>query len=93
MARIRIGTASSDRQTLNVELARLREFDVGALRARWHPLFRKKPATHLPRHLLYRVLAYRLQADRLGDLDAESKPRFERVSGDLGRTRNLQPDL
>jgi hypothetical protein len=27
----------------------------------------------LPRHLLLRVLAYRLQADRFGDLDAESQ--------------------
>jgi hypothetical protein len=26
-----------------------------------------------PRHLMFRVLAYRLQADRLGDLDAESQ--------------------
>jgi hypothetical protein len=28
---------------------------------------------HLPRHLLFRILAYRLQADRLGDLDAASR--------------------
>jgi hypothetical protein len=27
----------------------------------------------LPRHLLFRVLAYRLQADQLGDLDSESQ--------------------
>ena len=31
-----------------------------------------EPPPHLPRHLLFRVLAYRLQADQLGDLDAES---------------------
>ena len=28
---------------------------------------------HLPRHLLFRILAYRLQAERLGDLDVESR--------------------
>jgi hypothetical protein len=36
-------------------------------------VFRQKASRHLPRHLLFRVLAYRLQADRLGDLDAEYK--------------------
>ena len=31
--------------------------------------FRQQPPSHLPRHLLFAVLAYRLQADELGDLD------------------------
>ena len=79
MARVRIGPASPDHKTLDVELARLRELDVGALRARWHTLFRQKPPTHLPRHLLYRILAYRLQADQLGDLDADSKRLLDRA--------------
>ena len=79
MSRVRIGSASSDRKTLDVELARVREFDVGELRARWHTLFRQKPPSHLPRHLLYRILAYRLQANQLGDLDAESKRLLDRV--------------
>jgi hypothetical protein len=79
MARVRIGPASSDRKTLDVELARLRELDVGALRARWHTLFKQKPPAHLPRHLLYRIVAYRLQADHLGDLDAESKRLLDRT--------------
>jgi hypothetical protein len=33
----------------------------------------RRPSPHLPRHLLFRVLAYRLQADHLGDLDTESR--------------------
>jgi hypothetical protein len=36
-------------------------------------VFGRRAPPHLPRHLLFRVLAYRLQADRLGDLDTESK--------------------
>jgi broad specificity phosphatase PhoE len=79
MVRVRIGPASRARKTLVFELARLRELDVGALRNRWHTLFRQKPPTHLPRHLLYRLLAYRLQADQLGDLDAESKRLLDRA--------------
>ena len=32
----------------------------------------------MPRHLLFRVLAYRLQADHLGDLDRESQRLLDR---------------
>jgi hypothetical protein len=79
MASVRIGPAAPDRKALHVELALLREFDVEALRARWQTVFRRKPSCHLPRHLLVRVLAYRVQADRLGDLDAESKRLLDRA--------------
>jgi hypothetical protein len=36
------------------------------------------PPAHLPRHLLFRTLAYRLQADRFGDLDSESEHLLDR---------------
>ena len=72
MPRVKIGPAQPDRKTIDVEIARLRDLDVGALRARWHTVF-GRPSRHLPRHLLFRVLAYRLQADRFGDLDTESR--------------------
>ncbi len=73
MPRVKIGPAPPDRSVLNVEVARLRDLDVGDLRARWHTVFGRRPSPHLPRHLLFRVLAYRLQADRFGDLDTESR--------------------
>jgi Protein of unknown function (DUF2924) len=44
-----------------------------ALRKHWHTLFKQQAPPHLPRRLLFRVLAYRLQADQLGDLDGESR--------------------
>jgi hypothetical protein len=68
MPRVRIGPAMSDRTTLDVEIARLCGLDVSELQARWHTVFRHRPPPHLSRHLLFRVLAYRLQADQLGDL-------------------------
>jgi Protein of unknown function (DUF2924) len=73
MPRVKIGPAPSDQRALDAEIARLRDLDLGALRARWHTAFRRQPPPHLPRHLLMRMLAYRLQADHLGDLDNESK--------------------
>jgi Protein of unknown function (DUF2924) len=78
MPRVKIGPALPDRKSLDVEIARLRDLDVGELRARWHNVFRRKPPPHLPRHLLFRVLAYRLQADHLGDLDGESQRLLDR---------------
>ena len=78
MPRIKIGPALPDRSEVNVEIARLRDLDIRTLRARWHSVFRRQPPPHLPRHLLYRVLAYRLQAEHLGDLDSESQRLLDR---------------
>ena len=73
MPRVRIGPALPDREQLDVEITRLRDLDVGELRNRWHAVFGRPAPAHLPRHLLFRVMAYRLQADRFGDLDSESR--------------------
>ena len=73
MPRVTIGPALPDRETLNIEIARLRDLDIGGLRSRWHTVFGRPPPRHLPRHLLFRIVAYRLQADRYGDLDDENR--------------------
>ena len=81
MPRVVIDPAAPDRELLDNEIARLRGLDVGGLRARWHTMFRRRAPPHLPRHLLFRMLAYRLQADHLGDLDSETRHLLDR-SGD-----------
>src|SRR5215471_4671126 len=82
MPRAKNGRVQPDRKALDVEIARLRDLDIGALRARWHTVFGRRPPPHLPRHLLFRILAYRLQADHLayhlGDLDPESQRLLDR---------------
>jgi hypothetical protein len=80
MPRVVIDPAVLDREALDAEIARLRGLDVGDLRARWHTMFRRRAPPHLPRHLLFRILAYRLQADRLGDLDANCRRLLDRIA-------------
>src|SRR5215470_9485663 len=78
MPRGKNGRVQADRKALDLEIARLRDLDVGALRARWQTVLGRRPPPHLPRHLLFRILAYRLQADLLGDLDPESQRLLDR---------------
>jgi len=67
MPRVKIGPALPNRATLDVEIARLRDLDVTELRRHWQAVFGRPAPPHLARHLLFRTLAYRLQADRWGD--------------------------
>jgi hypothetical protein len=60
---------ASTKKSLEDEIAHLRGLDLGGLRARWQGVFRRPAPAHLTRHLLFVVIAYRLQADRFGDLD------------------------
>jgi len=94
MPRVVIDPAVPDRASLDNEIARLRGLDVGELRARWHTVFRRRAPPHLPRHLLFRILAYRLQADRLGDLGADIRRLLERIgSGSPDGINRIVADL
>src|SRR4051812_14138857 len=58
-------------ERLSAEIAGLKELDLEGLRTRWRKLFRQPAPSHLPKYLLFRVIAYRIQANALGDLDRE----------------------
>ena len=64
----RLNGRASTKMSVEDEIAHLRGLDVKGLRARWKGMFRREPPLDLPRHLLFAVLAYRIQADELGDL-------------------------
>lgn len=58
--------------TVEEEIAHLRDLDLVGLRARWQSMMGRTAAKHISRHLLFGMLAYRLQADAFGDLDASA---------------------
>jgi Protein of unknown function (DUF2924) len=72
-------TASPAAPDCEAEIARLRDLGLDELRARWRTIFRRRAPAHLPRQLLFRVVAYRLQAERYGDLDGVTRKLLDRV--------------
>lgn len=55
-------------EDIEVEIARLRGLDFDGLHLAWRAVFGRAAAAHLPKHMLLRILAYRLQAEAFGDL-------------------------
>ena len=74
------------------EIAHLRDLDLHGLRARWKSMLRQQSPSHLPRHLLFAVLAYRLQADELGDLNPATARLLKQIAtsgGSLEASRRM----
>src|SRR6266403_2034254 len=63
---------ASTKTSIGDEIAHLRGLDLKGLRSRWQSVFQRPPPDHVPRHLLFAIIAYRIQADRFGDLDHET---------------------
>ena len=72
MARRSLAGRRDDTASIEIEIVRLRDLDIRALRLRWQGITGRAAPPHVPKHLLFAMLAYRLQADALGDLDAAS---------------------
>jgi hypothetical protein len=69
----------STKTSIGDEIAHLRGLDLKGLRSRWQSVFQRPPPDHLPRHLLFAVIAYRIQADRFGDIDHETRQLLDRT--------------
>jgi hypothetical protein len=71
------GTAQS---SIKDEIAHLRGLDLKSLRSRWQGVFQTPAPAHLTQHLLFAVIAYRIQADRFGDLDHATKQMLDKMA-------------
>jgi hypothetical protein len=70
---------ASTKTSVEYEIAHLRGLDLRGLRTRWLSVFQRPAPAHLTRHLLFAVIAYRLQADRFGDLDHATRQVLDRT--------------
>jgi hypothetical protein len=66
--------------SLDDEIAHLRSLDQTGLQARWQSMMGRRAPPHLPKHLLFGILAYRVQADELGDIDAATVQLLKRAA-------------
>lgn len=76
---------------LEAEIARLRDLDLDELRRRWRLATGRRAPLHLGKQLLFRMLAYRIQADALGDIDPGTVRFLDRILSDekLKRSSSL----
>jgi len=72
------------------EIAHLRDLDFHGLRARWKSVFQHQPPPHLPRHLLFATLAYRLQVDELGDIDPATARLLKKIATGGGAVETVR---
>ena len=83
----------SPKTSIDEEIAQLRNLDLKGLRVRWRNAFGKPAPELLTRYLLFRIIAYGLQADRLGDLDVETLKVLKRAAGREGPASAVSKDL
>jgi len=69
----------STQPSVEDEIAYLRGLDLMGLRARWQSVFQRPAPAHLMRHLLFAIIAYRVQSDRYGDLDHATRQVLDRL--------------
>ena len=77
---------------LSLHVTRILAMPQDELEAAWRKNCRGKPPAGLPRSLLSRLLAYRLQADVHGDLSPSVQRFFDRVGKEIA-AGNKSPDL
>src|SRR2546423_15479553 len=74
----RNGRASA-KTSIEDEIVHLRGLDLKGLRARWQSVLQRPAPGHLPRHLLFAIIAYRIQTDHFGDFDHQTKQLLDRT--------------
>jgi len=76
---------------LDDTIAALVELDANGLCLQWRNHLGGTPPAHLPRWLLMKILAYRIQATAFGGLDKETLRVLRQPKGHRGATSDLHP--
>src|SRR3984885_5580121 len=71
---------TSTQTSIEDEIAHLRGLNLKGLRSRWQGVFQRAALTHLTQHLLFAVIAYRIQAERFGDLDHATRLMLDGIA-------------
>jgi Protein of unknown function (DUF2924) len=78
----RLSEPDAERSPIEVELARLAGLSLDELRMQWRNRWGRLAPAHIQRALLFRLMAYRIQADAFGDLDRQSARVLDRLAAD-----------
>ena len=88
---LRSALRSDSPQALGETISALANFGVNELCLQWRNHLGGSPPAHLPRWLLLRVLAYRVQAAMLGGLDKEALRVLRRPKGKRLKSADVHP--
>jgi Protein of unknown function (DUF2924) len=69
-----------DSSQINAEIETMERLGLDELRLRWRNRWGRLAPAHLSRGLLFRLMAYRLQADAFGDLDRPTAKLLDRLA-------------
>jgi hypothetical protein len=71
----------------------LKQLDLTQLRARWRTEFGRKAPEHLPKSLLFRIIAYHLQVQAFGGLSRQTEQTLDAIARSLHRTGSMDEAL
>ena len=78
---------STDRKAVDAEIDRVRSLGLDALRTRWRTMFAAQPPAVLPKDLLARMIAYRVQQEAFGGLQPDAVKLLSHL--DRGEKSNI----
>jgi len=79
-APVRAPASDVDRARIDANFAALEGLGVEELRLQWRNRWGRLAPAHLSRALLFRLMAYRIQADACGDLDRATAKMLDRLA-------------
>jgi hypothetical protein len=79
-----------DPAAIEAEVEHIRSLGIEALRTRWRSMFGAIPPKGLPKDIIGRMIAYRIQEEAFGGLDRETRKLLDRLAkgekpNELGR--------